>query len=163
METLTPLSFSGFRERLAHASGFQSGQFRELEFLLGYKRPELLRFHPAGTPAYERMSRRLDEPSINDAFARFVADADGSREPERGVPGRAGPAVQDATGPGDPVRTARRLRRGLAGVALPACEARGTHHRRQSEGTGGSLGVEFLKKSLFKPLFPDLWAIRSRL
>src|SRR5688572_10923002 len=45
LDTLTPMSFSSFRDRLDSASGFQSVQFRELEFVLGYKRSELLRFH----------------------------------------------------------------------------------------------------------------------
>src|SRR5438270_2491496 len=49
LETLTPMSFNSFRDRLETASGFQSVQFREFEFLLGYKRPDLLRFHTAGT------------------------------------------------------------------------------------------------------------------
>src|SRR5262245_26978386 len=62
LETLTPMSFGAFRERLETASGFQSAQFRELEFVLGYKRPEMLRFHAPGTPAYEAMTRRLNEP-----------------------------------------------------------------------------------------------------
>src|ERR1700737_4284831 len=58
VETLTPMSFNSFRERLEHASGFQSSQFREFEFLLGYKRPELLRYQKPDTPEYERLVRR---------------------------------------------------------------------------------------------------------
>src|SRR5262245_13117151 len=54
VETLTPMSFGSFRDRLENASGFQSAQFRELEFVLGYKRPDMLRFQQAGTPEYER-------------------------------------------------------------------------------------------------------------
>ena len=50
IETLTPMSFNSFRDRLDTASGFQSSQFREFEFALGYKRPEMLRFFPTGTP-----------------------------------------------------------------------------------------------------------------
>src|SRR5213080_4756964 len=64
LETLTPMSFSSFRDRLETASGFQSSQFREFEFLLGYKRADMLRFHQPGTPAYEALVRRLREPSI---------------------------------------------------------------------------------------------------
>src|ERR1700736_3204333 len=67
LETLTPMSFRSFRDRLETASGFQSIQFREFEFLLGYKRAEMLRFHQAGTPAHERLVQRLREPSIMDA------------------------------------------------------------------------------------------------
>src|SRR5437764_4515406 len=63
LETLTPMSFRSFRDRLDTASGFQSSQFREFEFLLGYKRADMLRFHKPGTPAYEAMERRLHQRS----------------------------------------------------------------------------------------------------
>src|SRR6202030_430488 len=53
LETLTPMSFNSFRDRLETASGFQSSQFREFEFLLGYKRPQLLRYHPPNTPGHQ--------------------------------------------------------------------------------------------------------------
>ena len=56
----------------AFASGFQSSQFREFEFLLGYKRADMLRFQQAGTPAYERLVRRLHEPTVMDAFYDFL-------------------------------------------------------------------------------------------
>jgi tryptophan 2,3-dioxygenase len=66
------MSFNSFRDRLETASGFQSIQFREFEFLLGYKRAELLRFHPEGTPAYQRLVNRLNEPSLVDSFYDFL-------------------------------------------------------------------------------------------
>src|SRR5436305_9654133 len=72
LETLTPMSFNSFRERLEHASGFQSSQFRELEFLLGYKRADMLRYQEPDTPRYERLVRRLHEPSVVDAFHDFL-------------------------------------------------------------------------------------------
>src|SRR6266851_3296616 len=73
LETLTPMSFNSFRDRLETASGFQSSQFREFEFLLGYKRAAMLRFHQAGTPDYEQLQSRLREPSVVDAFYSFLA------------------------------------------------------------------------------------------
>src|SRR5947207_1377739 len=72
LETLTPMSFNSFRDRLETASGFQSSQFREFEFLLGYKRAAMLRYQQPGTPAYERLVRRLHEPSVVDAFYDFL-------------------------------------------------------------------------------------------
>src|SRR5882762_8143291 len=72
IETLTPMSFNSFRDRLETASGFQSYQFREFEFTLGYKRAELLRFQTPGTPSYRRLERRLHEPSVVDAFYTFL-------------------------------------------------------------------------------------------
>src|SRR5262249_18296602 len=74
LETLTPMSFNSFRDRLDTASGFQSSQFREFEFLLGYKRADMLRFQQAGTPAYERLVRRLNEPSIVERFYGFAEE-----------------------------------------------------------------------------------------
>src|ERR1051326_8421820 len=59
LETLTPMSFNSFRDRLEHASGFQSSQFREFEFVLGYKRADMLQYQTQGTPAYERLVQRL--------------------------------------------------------------------------------------------------------
>src|SRR2546423_1764891 len=64
LETLTPLSFNSFRTRLETSSGFQSVQFRELEFLLGYRRPELLRHQEHDPEAVTRLQRRLEEPSV---------------------------------------------------------------------------------------------------
>src|SRR5436309_1822016 len=66
VETLTPMSFNSFRDRLEHASGFQSSQFREFEFVLGYKRANMLKYQTPNTPAYERLVQRLHEPSVVD-------------------------------------------------------------------------------------------------
>src|SRR5581483_12294582 len=71
IETMTPLSFNAFRSRLEAASGFQSAQFREIEFLLGHRRPELLAAHPAGAHR-DRLERLLSEPSLYDAFLRYL-------------------------------------------------------------------------------------------
>src|SRR5437764_15478490 len=68
LETLTPMSFRSFRDRLETASGFQSVQFRELEFLLGYKRPAMLKYHEHNPAAFEVLSRRLRERSVIDCF-----------------------------------------------------------------------------------------------
>src|SRR5437867_11990861 len=54
LETMTPMSFLAFRSRLETASGFQSEQFRELEFLLGYKRPDLRKSPPGGSALHAR-------------------------------------------------------------------------------------------------------------
>src|SRR5919205_3425465 len=61
LETMTPSSFSSFRDRLETASGFQSVQFRELEFLLGYKRPAMLQYQEHNPAAHEVLVRRLHE------------------------------------------------------------------------------------------------------
>ena len=122
LETLTPMSFNSFRDRLDTASGFQSSQFREFEFLLGYKREAMLRFQTPGTPAYERLVRRLHEPSIVDAFYDFLEkhgvtipaelrlrEPDAADGAERGRRGRNPATLQDEAGPGNPVRANDRL------------------------------------------------------
>src|SRR5207249_9802881 len=75
VETLTPMSFSSFRDRLETASGFQSWQFRELEFLYGYKRAQVTGAIPDADGSGERAlaERRFREPTLVDRFYRFLA------------------------------------------------------------------------------------------
>jgi tryptophan 2,3-dioxygenase len=175
VETLTPMSFDSFRARLETASGFQSVQFREFEFVLGYKRAQLLQYHKPGTPAHARLTARLYEPSVVDCFYTFLE--------QRGVAIPAELRARDVTLPAVPDE---RVQQGLLRLYK-------THHDLEilfelmtdfdegfqewryrhiklvertigsKRGTGGSLGVEFLKKSLFHPAFADLWAIRHEL
>jgi tryptophan 2,3-dioxygenase len=175
LETLTPMSFNSFRDRLETASGFQSSQFREFEFLLGYKRADMLRFQPAGTSAYEQLVRRLQEPSVVDAFYDFLE--------QQGVTIPPSLRQRDPTLPTEPNAT---VEEGILCLykTQPSLEIlfelmtdfdegfqewRYRHIKLversigSKRGTGGSLGVEFLKKSLWHPVFPDLWAIRHRL
>jgi tryptophan 2,3-dioxygenase len=175
LETLTPMSFNSFRNRLETASGFQSVQFREFEFLLGYKRPEMLRFHRAGTPEYERLVKRLHEPSVVDCFYDFLE--------LHGVAIPSELRARDITLPAVPNET---VEEGILKLykSQPDLEIlfelmtdfdegfqewRYRHIKLversigSKHGTGGSLGVEFLKKSLFHPIFADLWAIRHKL
>jgi tryptophan 2,3-dioxygenase len=175
VETLTPMSFGSFRDRLERASGFQSSQFRELEFVLGYKRVAMLRYQPSGTPAYERLMARLAEPSVNDGLYRFL-EHNGARIP-------ASVLERDPTLPTEPSEEVQeellRLYKSRPDLEIlfelmtdfdeGFQEWRYRHIKLvertigSKRGTGGSLGVEFLKKSLFHPIFPDLWAIRHRL
>src|SRR5205809_428951 len=75
LETMTPLEFLSFRERLESGSGFQSLQFRELEFALGRKSPQALDRYPAGSEHRARLERRLVAPTVWDAFLRFLVGA----------------------------------------------------------------------------------------
>src|SRR5712691_7326775 len=68
LETMTPTSFSSFRDRLETASGFQSVQFRELEFVLGYKRESTLKYVKPEFPGADRLPHRLKERTVNDHF-----------------------------------------------------------------------------------------------
>jgi tryptophan 2,3-dioxygenase len=175
LETLTPMSFNIFRDRLETASGFQSSQFREFEFLLGYKRGDMFRFQQSGTPAYDRLVRRLHEASVVDAFYDFLE--------QRGVTIPAALRQRDPTLPTEPNEVVEegilRLYKSQPDLEIlfelmtdfdeGFQEWRYRHIKLversigSKKGTGGSLGVEFLKKSLFHPIFPDLWAIRHKL
>lgn len=172
LETMTPLSFSGFRERLDTASGFQSHQFRQIEFALGMKRPEALRQFPPGTEARRALERALEERSIVDHFYDFLERRGVSiprelRERDRELPAMADERVQK--GLLDLYRTQPDL---VILLELMTDFDEGLQEWRyrhvklaertigDKRGTGGSTGVEFLKKTLFQPVFQDLWAIR---
>src|SRR5947207_12197989 len=73
LETMTPTSFSSFRDRLETASGFQSVQFREIEFVLGYKRQSTLAYVKPDFPGYDRLKQLLGEPTVMDHFYDFLA------------------------------------------------------------------------------------------
>jgi tryptophan 2,3-dioxygenase len=175
LETLTPMSFNSFRDRLEHASGFQSAQFRELEFVLGYKRADMLRYHKPGTPEYLRLEQRLRERSVVDCFYDFLE--------QRGATIPADLRARDVTLPAAANETVEegilRLYKSQHDLEIlfelmtdfdeGFQEWRYRHIKLvertigSKHGTGGSLGVEFLKKSLFYPVFADLWAIRHKL
>ena len=191
LETLTPMSFKSFRDRLETASGFQSSQFREFEFLLGYKRADMLRYQSAGTRAYERLVQRLHEASVVDAFYDFLESHDDARKSRDDgkssgfAPFTIPPAVRqrDPTLPTEPSEVVEeeilRLYKSQPDLEIlfelmtdfdeGFQEWRYRHIKLversigSKKGTGGSLGVEFLKRSLFHPVFPDLWAIRHKL
>ena len=174
LETMTPMSFSGFRERLDTASGFQSVQFRELEFVLGQKRSEILNAHAQGSPARTALEKRLKERSVIDHFYDFLR--------HRGVAIPEELETRDVTLPTIPNEVIQeslyRLYTERPDVAIllelmtdfdeGQQEWRYRHVKLtertigNKKGTGGSLGVEFLKQTLFKPIFPDLWAVRHR-
>jgi tryptophan 2,3-dioxygenase len=175
VETLTPMSFNSFRDRLEHASGFQSSQFRELEFVLGYKRADMLRYQRPGTPAYERLVRRLNEPSVVDAFYTFlqgygVTIPEALRQRDGTLPTVADSTVEEGLLDLYKNRPDLEILFELMTDFDEGFQEWRYRHIKLVErsigskrGTGGSLGVEFLKRSLFHPIFPDLWAIRHRL
>jgi tryptophan 2,3-dioxygenase len=174
LETMTPMSFTSFRDRLETASGFQSYQFREIEFVLGYKRPDMLQY-AADDAARAILERRLRERSVVDHFYDFlehygVAIPDELRARDVTLPTQPDKRVQEGllrlyeTRPDLAILFER-----MTDFDEGLQEWRYRHVKLvertigAKKGTGGSLGVEFLKKSLFKPAFPDLWAIRHEL
>jgi tryptophan 2,3-dioxygenase len=175
LETMTPVSFLSFRYRLDSSSGFQSVQFRELEAALGARRPGMAAHIPQGSPERERVERRLHEPGLYSSFLRFLV-LNGYEIPqdvlERDV---SEPPAEDARVQEVLVRIYRSdpenrdVCERLVDLDEGLQEWRYRHVKMvqrtigMKTGTGGSAGVEYLKDTLFKPLFPDLWAIRTAL
>ena len=175
LETTTPLDFLSFRDRLESGSGFQSFQFRELEFTLGVKNPAAVERYPKGSEYRRRVEARYRQPALWDAFLQYLA--------------RNGYAVpralleRDVTQPVQPSSEMQRvlidLYRGNPIVAQ-LCERlvdldegmqewRYRHVKMVQRtigtrrGTGGTSGAEYLLTTIMKPAFPDLWIIRTEL
>jgi tryptophan 2,3-dioxygenase len=160
LETMTPMSFSAFRDRLDTASGFQSYQFRELEFALGYKRPEMLKY-AANPHARAVLEKRLAEPSLIDHFHEFLAHQGAATSADR-IQASLLSLYKSRPDVAILLESMTDLDEGFQ-------EWKYRHVKLvertigNKKGTGGSLGVEFLKQTLFRPVFPDLWAIRHQL
>lgn len=166
LETMTPQDFLEFRSLLTPASGFQSAQFREVEFLCGLKDRRYLRDLAASPDELKRLARRLDEPTVWDGFVALL-ERNGLPMPEDDEDVRRESLL----------RTAREPERAhLFAVAerlLDHDEAFAQwryHHVLMVEreigakpGTGGSAGVEYLRSTLDKRFFPELWGLRSHL
>ena len=174
LETMLPTHFLAFRGLLEPASGFQSEQFREIEFLCGLKDEKMLRYHRPTPEAYASLKRRLEEPSLRDVFFGALQ-----------AMGKLAPAVEGTTERGQFEARAR---------AVHALYKDEHHHRdwidvceRLTEfdelvvswrlrhiqlveriigvrlGTGGSAGASYLKLTLDKKFFPELWEARTLL
>ena len=174
LETMSPTSFLTFRSRLDSASGFQSAQFRELEFLLGQKSKAMMEHHPEGTRGRDRLESLYESPTLWDAFLRFV-QASGYEVPtdllERDVTksvvrNEAFQEVLLAMYRDDRLET--QVCERMVDLDEGIQEWRYRHVKMvertigHKSGTGGSEGVAYLRSTLFHSLFPDLWEIRSR-
>ncbi len=152
--TMTPAGYLEFRHVLAGGSGFQSAQFRELEFSSGRKEPGYLTSAWLSDTERARLERRLSAPTLADAFHAALA--------------RAG--VEDVV---DVLRAGPGLLSMLAETLLDYDEAVGHWRHRHvlaverqiglKPGTGGSSGAAYLRSTLTHRFFPELWEARTRL
>jgi tryptophan 2,3-dioxygenase len=159
LETMTPLEFLSFRERLEAASGFQSDQFRQIEFLLGVKSAQVIQRFADRSRARIALERRYRETTVWDGFLRYLT--------------REGYAVTDVQQAlvnvykGD-AKNAELCER-LVDLDEGIQEWRYRHVKMVERtigaraGTGGSSGAAYLRETVGRPIFPDLWAIRSQL
>jgi tryptophan 2,3-dioxygenase len=173
LETMLPTHFLAFRGKLEPASGFQSEQFRELEFLCGLKDEKMLRYHRPTPEAYAQLERRLREPSLHDVFfealqamGKLRIDTNASEREQFEARARAVLSLyRDEHSHRDWIDVCERLTEFdelVVGWRL--------RHIQLVErvigarmGTGGSAGSSYLKHTLDKKFFPELWEARTLL
>lgn len=166
LETMTPQDFLEFRSVLAPASGFQSAQYRELEFLSGMKdRAFLARFRALTGAERDRLARRLAEPSLWDAYLGLVASR-----------GLGVGTSEEITASLRVIAAARATYDDLWQLAedlLTHDELAGLWRARHAamverqigtkSGTGGSTGAPYLRKRVPLRYYPLLWELRDHL
>lgn len=186
LETMTPLQFQSFRNRLASSSGFQSAQFRELEAVLGRRDRageearegsgmRMAEHLTPGSLGRERVEEAMRRPSLWDSALAYFA--------HRGHPIPNSALRRDVSAPWEGAdgleealvsmyradAEARLVAEALVDFDEGLAEWRYRHvmmvHRTigKKPGTGGSSGVDYLRGTLFHPVFPELWSIRSAL
>jgi tryptophan 2,3-dioxygenase len=179
LETMTPISFLGFRDELNPASGFQSMQFREIEFASGLKHESVVNAFKDDEFASERLQLRLNSPTLGETFfallrrGGFDAPVDDDKphddkERRSNQSKRVRAIVEILTHPEKLYKEYQ-----LAEALLEHDEHFAlwrSHHIKMVErmvgakrGTGGSEGVGYLKKTLDSKFFPELWEARTYL
>jgi tryptophan 2,3-dioxygenase len=166
LETMTPQDFLKFRQRLAPASGFQSVQFRELEFLSGAKdRGYVNRFRGLTELEKQRLAQRLEEPSLWDGFVHVLTEAGLDTSSEEAITASLREVAHDRSSYADIW--------GLAEALLQHDELAAAWRARHvvmvermigaRTGTGGSTGATYLRSRLDLKYYPLLWDLRSAL
>lgn len=178
LETMTPMDFLAFRDHLTPASGFQSVQFREIEFVSGLKNPKFLEHYEPGSPERAALERRLEGRTLADAFYALLRRR-GFRIPE---PEAAPGGEPDGAARQQLVDELARLYRAvdehyelflLAESLLQYDELFTLWRLRHvlmvermignKPGTGGSAGAAYLRRTAERKFFPELWEMRSHL
>jgi tryptophan 2,3-dioxygenase len=173
---MTPAEYSAFRNALGRSSGFQSLQYRLLEFMLGNKHPAMVAVHRRDPKGQEQLQRALEMPSLYDEVLRLLSrrgygipesllsrDFTAPYEPNKPVAGVWLGVYHNAEKDWDLYELAERLVDLDQKFQLWRC-----HHLKTVEriignkmGTGGTSGVNYLAKALELKFFPELWQIRA--
>jgi tryptophan 2,3-dioxygenase len=167
LSTLTPVDYLKFRDVLGTSSGFQSEQFREIEFRLGLKEPNFINHYDEGSPQRAALQKALTEPSLRDASHDALERA-GFDLGDRSVEAVAHAWLQvyrDAERWFDLYELAEKL------VDIDDALLAWRHKHvltveriiGNRQGTGGSAGAPYLRGTLEKRVFPELWALRTDL
>ena len=176
LETLTPSEYMEFRHVLGPASGFQSLQYRTIEFLLGNKNADAVKVFGYDPPSQATLQRVLEAPSLYDEFLRFLARHGHAIPPQCvqrdfSIPHVSTPAlvpvfkrIYEQT---EAYWTEYHLCEQLVDVEESFQLWRFRHMKTveriigHKRGTGGSSGVGFLKKALELTFFPELFEVRT--
>jgi tryptophan 2,3-dioxygenase len=167
LATLTPVDYLAFRNVLGTSSGFQSAQFRELEYRLGLKNPAFLDHHAEASGERARLQAALEQPSLRDSAIAALERA-GFDVGDRSVEQLAAAWLEvyrDADRWFELYQLAEKL------VDLDDALAMWRHKHvltveriiGNKRGTGGSAGASYLRSTLEKRVFPELWALRTDL
>jgi tryptophan 2,3-dioxygenase len=167
LSTLTPVDYLKFRDVLGTASGFQSEQFREIEFRLGLKEQNFVNQYDEGTPARAALEKALSDPSLREASHGALERA-GFNLGDRSVEAIAAAWLEvyrDADRWFELYELAEKL------VDIDDALAAWRHKHvltveriiGNKRGTGGSAGAPYLRSTLDKRVFPELWALRTDL
>ncbi|MGE5927539.1 MAG: tryptophan 2,3-dioxygenase [Gemmatimonadota bacterium] len=158
LETMTPMDFLAFRDHLMPASGFQSAQFREIEFLAGLAEPRFLESYEEESPARKRLEARLEGRTVRGAFhdllrrRGFAADAEGVAALYRAAAAQMDLfLLAEALLDFDEMLTLWRMRH----VQMVERIIGGR------PGTGGSDGASYLRGTVARRVFPELWDARN--
>jgi tryptophan 2,3-dioxygenase len=167
LSTLTPVDYLKFRNVLGTASGFQSEQFREIEFRLGLKEPNFLNQYEPGSRERALLETALSEPSLREASQGALERAEFDLG-DRSVEALAAAWLEvyrDADRWFELYELAEKL------VDIDDALAAWRHKHvltveriiGNKQGTGGSAGAPYLRATLEKRVFPELWALRTDL
>ncbi len=177
LRTMTPADYSTFREALGQSSGFQSWQYRKIEFMLGNRNHAMLKPHAHRPDLIAELEAELAKPSLYDVAIRHLADTfpipDEVLHREVSRHYEAHPAVQAAW-----VEVYRQPEKywSLYDLAEKLVDMEDYFRRWRfnhvttvervigfKRGTGGTVGVEYLRRMLAVELFPELWHLRTEL
>lgn len=178
LRTMTPADYTAFRGRLGQSSGFQSFQYRMIEYMLGNRNPAMLKPHAHVPEVHAMLSRELAEPTLYDTALAFLArqgfqiphhvverDRTRPHEAEDEVIAVWAMVYRDPREHWDAYQLAEKL------VDLEDYFRRWRFNHVTTveriiglkRGTGGTAGVSYLRRMLEVELFPDLWRLRTEL
>ncbi|HET7579115.1 MAG TPA: tryptophan 2,3-dioxygenase [Bacillales bacterium] len=178
LSTLTPSEYMEFRDRLGNASGFQSYQYRMIEFALSYKTRHVLKIYQKDPKLHERLNEALHAPGLYDAAIQALANEGFDIDPDvlnRDLtkPYEANPSVEAAWlsvyRDTEKYWDLYELAEKLVDIEDWLQQWRFRHMKTveriigHKTGTGGSSGVGYLKQVLNHRFFPELWDIRTKL